>query len=188
MVRARERRRAFGSEEPLHAARGDLAEREVLELRPHSEPEIVAIVLLGAIRQITQFQILEPEICEIPEGAAEVQQATGPKPGPVEETRLQADSSRRFGASSTGDAAQAPVGVADARECHVGGAAPGDADGPVGADQGAWPSAVHAAPPAWRCSSACSMRLTHASISLLQNLNWVPTRNPCGPRPLLRRS
>lgn len=148
MVRARERRCAFRSEEPLHAARGDLAEREVLELWPHSEPEIVAIVLLRPVRQLAQLQILEPEVCEISEGATEVEEPAGSKPGSVKQALLQTRSSRRFGACSTGDSAQAAVGVADARESHLGGAAPGDADSPVGADQCAWPSAVHAAPPA----------------------------------------
>ncbi len=148
MVRTRERHGPLRAEEPLHAARGDLTEREVLELRPHAEAEIIAVVLLRPIRQLTHLQILEPQISEVTEEAAEIEQASRPEARPVQQALLQARLSGRLRTCSTRHSAQTPVGVAHARQRYVRRASPGHADGSVRADQGAWPPAVHDAPPA----------------------------------------
>ena len=131
VVRTRERHGPLRAEEPLHAARGDLTEREVLELRPHAEAEIITVVLLRPIRQLAQLQILEPQISEVTEGAAEIEQASGPEPRPVQQALLQTGSRGRFRPSSTRHSAQTPDGVTDARKSHIRGAAPADADGSV---------------------------------------------------------
>lgn len=67
VVRTRERHCPLGAQKPLDAARGDLTQREVFELRPHPKSEIVAIVLLRPVRQFAQLQILKPQVSEVSE-------------------------------------------------------------------------------------------------------------------------
>jgi len=55
---------ALGLEEVLDAAGADVAERVVLEERPHVEPQIVAVVVLGPLRDVAELQIGEPEVGE----------------------------------------------------------------------------------------------------------------------------
>jgi len=80
---------ALGLEEVLDAAGADVAERVVLEERPHVEPQIVAVVVLGPLRDVAELQIGEPEVGEVGEGAGQAEDSPAAVAGAIQQPPLE---------------------------------------------------------------------------------------------------
>lgn len=106
-------------EEPLHPPRGDLSERVVLEERPNMQSQVVAVVVLGVLGDVSKLQLGQPQLDEVTEGAGQAQQP----PGALSRSREQLLLEDRVGSAlrycRRGDPAKLTVGVAEARDRAV---------------------------------------------------------------------
>ncbi len=79
----------FGLQERFDAASRDLAERVVLEGGCDMPPQVVAVVLLGALGQLPDIQVGQPQCGEITERARQAQHPTAAVAWSVQQPRLE---------------------------------------------------------------------------------------------------
>ena len=155
----------------------------MLQGRAHVQAELVAIELPGAIGEVAELEVGQPEIGQVGEGTVRSEHSAAPKPRPREQALPEALASLLRGASADPDLPHSAIRVAHA---GLGDGAPiptPDRDCARRADRGAWTPGHHRPPLGCRCSSADSIRANQASISLMRNRSSRPTLKPFGPRP-----